>query len=54
MSLPEPELGLVIRYSYLWKSEHDAGRDEGSKDRPCAIVLSVTAGDTVNADTHYI
>ncbi len=46
MSLPEPELGLVIRYSYLWKSEHDAGRDEGSKDRPCAIVLSVTAGDT--------
>ena len=46
MSLPEPELGLVIRYSYLWKSEHDKGDDEGSKDRPCAIVLSVSAGDT--------
>jgi hypothetical protein len=46
VSLPEPERGLVIRYSYLWKSEHDDGRDEGTKDRPCAIVLSVTAGDT--------
>jgi hypothetical protein len=43
MSLPEPELGLVIRYSYLWQSEHAAGRDEGIKDRPCAIVLNVTA-----------
>ena len=45
MSLPEPEIGLVIRYSYLWKSEHDRGNDEGVKDRPCAIVLSVSAGD---------
>jgi len=45
VSLPEPEIGLVIRYSYLWKSEHEKGNDEGVKDRPCAIVLSVTAGD---------
>jgi hypothetical protein len=45
VSLPEPEPGLVIRYSYLWKSEHDEGRDEGAKDRPCAIILNVTAGD---------
>jgi hypothetical protein len=45
VSLPEPELGLVIRYSYLWKSEYDEGREEGIKDRPCAIVLSITAGD---------
>jgi hypothetical protein len=45
MSLPEPEAGLVIRYAYLWKSEHDQGREEGVKDRPCAIVLAATASD---------
>ena len=41
MSLPRPEAGLVIRYSYLWLSEFQAGREEGVKDRPCAIVLTV-------------
>lgn len=40
---PEPREGLVIRYAYLWHREHNAGRDEGSKERPCAIVLSVRA-----------
>lgn len=40
MSFPEPEPGLVIRYSFLWKSESDHGREEGAKDRPCAIVLA--------------
>ncbi len=45
MSLPSPHPGLVIRYAYLWKREHEAGRDEGSKDRPCAIVVAVTDDD---------
>jgi hypothetical protein len=36
---PEPRPGLVIRYSYLWASEAEAGREDGVKDRPCAIVL---------------
>ena len=45
MSLPEPYAGLVIRYSYLWKREFDAGRDEGTKDRPCAIVMAVVDED---------
>ncbi|NET71474.1 MAG: hypothetical protein F6K62_11245 [Sphaerospermopsis sp. SIO1G2] len=36
----QPQAGLVIRYDYLWKSEHDAGRIDGAKDRPCAIVLA--------------
>lgn len=40
MSFPEPHPGLVIRYAYLWKHESDEGSEEGSKDRPCAIVLS--------------
>ncbi len=42
MALPEPLPGLVIRYSYLWRSEHLQGREEGVKDRPCAIILVVT------------
>ncbi|MGH9624396.1 MAG: growth inhibitor PemK [Bryobacteraceae bacterium] len=39
--LPEPEVGLVISYSYLWKEEEEQGLVEGRKDRPCAIVLTV-------------
>ncbi len=42
MSFPAPDPGLVIRYAYLLRREHDEGRDEGNKDRPCAIVMSVT------------
>jgi hypothetical protein len=38
---PVPRPGLVIRYSYLWESEARQGREEGTKDRPCAIVLVV-------------
>jgi len=39
--LPEPVPGLVIRYSYLWYAEHVLGREEGQKDRPCAIVAAI-------------
>jgi hypothetical protein len=48
VALPEPIPGLVIRYSYLWLREHLQGREEGQKDRPCAIVAAVKtdAGDT--------
>lgn len=45
MSFPSPYPGLVIRYAYLWKREADAGREEGSKDRPCAIVMAVVTQD---------
>ncbi|MBD0415801.1 type II toxin-antitoxin system PemK/MazF family toxin [Tianweitania sp. Rool2] len=47
--MPNPIPGLVIRYSYLWLSEHEVGQEEGRKDRPCAIVLSAKteAGRTV-------
>jgi hypothetical protein len=43
MSWPTPRAGLVIRYSYLWQSEAAAGREDGVKDRPCAIVLAIDA-----------
>jgi hypothetical protein len=45
VSFPEPHAGLVIRYSYLWKREQEEGREEGMKDRPCAVVLVVTDED---------
>lgn len=47
MSLPAPTPGLVIRYSYLWARERDAGREDGVKDRPCAVLLATRdeAGD---------
>ncbi|RDJ25017.1 hypothetical protein DWF00_17575 [Bosea caraganae] len=41
MTWPEPTPGLVIRYSYLWQREAQAGQEEGLKDRPCAIVLAI-------------
>ncbi len=49
MRFPKPEPGLVIRYAYLWYEEAQAGREEGTKDRPCAIVLAaeVAEGETV-------
>jgi hypothetical protein len=31
----------VIAYAYLWRHEHQAGNDEGLKDRPSVIVLAV-------------
>lgn len=45
MSLPAPHPGLVIRYAYLWKREYEQGREEASKDRPCAIVMAVIDDD---------
>ena len=48
---PEPEVGLVISYSYLWKEEEERGQVEGRKDRPCAIVLAIDHPDA-EADGH--
>jgi hypothetical protein len=40
MSFPAPRPGLVIRYSFLWSHEKDAGAEEGAKDRPCAVIVA--------------
>lgn len=47
LSLPQP--GQVVRYAYLWWNEARMGRQEGTKDRPCSVVLTRTtsAGHTV-------
>lgn len=49
MPLPHPEPGLVISYSYLWRYEHEKGKDEGRKTRPCVIILAIekSGDDTV-------
>lgn len=51
MSLPVPENGLVICYSYLWDVENRKGQEEGTKDRPCAIVLTTQRGEGVTVVT---
>ena len=45
MALPEPVNGLVIRYAYLWHWEFARGAEEGTKDRPCAIILATQQTD---------
>jgi hypothetical protein len=45
VTLPKPVPGLVIRYAYLWHDEFLEGREEGSKDRPCALVVATTSQD---------
>lgn len=49
MPFPRPVPGLVIRYSYLWRSEHQRGQEEGIKDRPCAVVMVIISdhGDEI-------
>jgi hypothetical protein len=49
LPLPAPRPGLVIGYGYLRAAEKRQGRLEGTKDRPCAIVLTTenAAGETV-------
>jgi hypothetical protein len=41
VALPTPEPGLVISYGYLWHAEYERGQEEGVKDRPCIIVITV-------------
>jgi hypothetical protein len=51
MSLPIPKPGLVIRYSFLWSNEKAKGATEGSKDRPCAIVVATRPNADGDIDT---
>jgi len=50
MPLPTPEPGLVVHYGYLWRHEHERGRDTARYARPCAIVTAVrrTVGGELN------
>lgn len=37
--LPDPQPGNVLRYASLWADEQEAGREEGTEDRPCLVVV---------------
>ena len=41
MAIPTPEPGLIISYSYVWDHEAQSGQEEGRKDRPCVIALTI-------------
>ncbi|HXQ47180.1 MAG TPA: hypothetical protein VN806_11225 [Caulobacteraceae bacterium] len=45
MPLPRPEPGLVLSYAYLWRHERNRGLEEGSKARPCAVILATQTQD---------
>lgn len=51
MELPELHPGLILSYSFLWAEEHDAGKEDGRKGRPCAIVLTSAVADGKTAVT---
>jgi hypothetical protein len=38
--IPDPEVGLVIHFNYLWRREWERGRDNARYARPCAIVVA--------------
>jgi mRNA-degrading endonuclease toxin of MazEF toxin-antitoxin module len=47
VDIPTPKPAQVIRYAYLWADEHAAGREEGAKDRPAAIILTLQTGSNL-------
>jgi hypothetical protein len=32
------KVGYIFRYSYLWHHQHQQGRRDGDKDRPCLVL----------------
>jgi hypothetical protein len=40
----EVRIGRIFRYAYLWEWQHQGGREEGDKDRPC-LVLAIVMTD---------
>lgn len=50
MIKPAPQVGLVIRYDFLWSHERGKGYAAGVKDRPCVIVTAVIRGPTGQTD----
>jgi len=38
MSLPRPELGLVVQYGFVWSGADRRSPPDAGKDRPCLIV----------------
>ena len=45
MALAVPSPGLVIRYRYLWADDAARGAEEGDKERPAAVIMSINPPD---------
>jgi len=43
---PEPDIGLVIRYDFLWSHEQAKGYAQGAKERPCVIITAIVRKTT--------
>ena len=41
MKKPDPEVGQIIRFDYLWRDEAERGRIQGAKERPCAVIIAL-------------
>ena len=54
MTLPSPEIGSVINYSYLWHRQEQEGMENGVKDRPCAIVAAVKKDNKKNPTVYVV
>lgn len=50
MKKPDPTVGLVIRYDFLWSHEREKGYADGAKTRPCVIVTAVLRKATGGTD----
>jgi hypothetical protein len=50
VKINKPKIGMVIRYSFLWGHEKQRGAIEGSKDRPCAIVVAAPVDEFGNVN----
>lgn len=40
-----PQIGEIVNYLYLWHEDHQRGRDQGTKERPCLVIT--TQGDKI-------
>jgi hypothetical protein len=45
MTWEKPKIGDVISFSFLWKEQERQGQVEGSKDRPCSVVIMQEEAD---------
>ena len=47
-----PKPGLVVQYDFLWKEESATAHEHGTKDRPCAIVLTTKEREDGSKDVY--
>lgn len=52
MIKPAPQIGMVIRYDFLWSHERGKGYAAGVKDRPCVIVTAIVQAE--GGETHVL